>query len=85
MYTLDETALNRIIGEIKSWQKTAKQNGYPELHRFLAHQIDVIAAMRADSDRINKLQAANIVKCRDLRAYIDKQIPDLAHQTEKKG
>lgn len=81
-YTLDESAVNRIISEIKSWQRIAKKSGYDELHQFLANQIDVMTAMRDDTDRINKLQAAQIIKCHDVRHYIDNQIPDLTYQKD---
>lgn len=82
-HTLDESALDRKIAEINAWKRNAKANGYPDLALFLNSLIDIIIAMRNDTDRLNKLQAAHIVKCHDLRHYIDNQVEDLPESYTK--
>lgn len=82
-YILDETALERKTAEINAWKRNAKANGYTELAQFLNSLTDVITAMRNDTDRLNKLQAAQIVKCRDLRHFIDNKIEDLPESYAK--
>lgn len=62
------------IGEIKRWKRDAQKLNQLGIVELCENMLNLITLLKTDSERLNKLELANLIKTNDLRYFIDNNI-----------